>query len=71
MTQQEFKAMYKAVLALSGYTQKQLAELNGMNASGLQQKMARGSIRFIEFATLMESIGYQVKIEKKESDSAK
>ena len=64
MTQQEFKAMYSSVLSLAGATQKQLAEINGMAPASLRQKLWRGTIQFTEFATLMESIGFQVKIEK-------
>ncbi len=71
MTDLEFKAMFKGILALSNHSIKELAELNGLNANGLQQKIGRGSIKFIEFANLMESIGYKVKIEKIESDSTK
>ena len=46
-------------------TQKALAEKNGMPANNLQQKINRGTIQFIEFVNLMESMGYDVKFEKK------
>ena len=66
MTQNEFKSLYASALAESGLSQKELAELNGMSANALQLKINRGTIKFIEFATIMESIGYKITLKKVE-----
>ena len=65
MDQLKFKQLYKKILIDENITQKTLAEKNDMPANNLQQKINRGTIQFIEFVNLMESMGYYVKFEKK------
>jgi hypothetical protein len=64
MDQKKFKQLYKSILIAEDMTQKDLALKNDMTPNSLQQKINRGTIQFIEFVTLMESLGYTVKFEK-------
>jgi DNA-binding Xre family transcriptional regulator len=67
MDQKKFKQLYKSILIAEDMTQKDLALKNDMTPNSLQQKINRGTIRFIEFVTLMESMGYTVKFEKEKN----
>ena len=67
MDQKKFKQLYKSILIAEDMTQKDLALKNDMTPNSLQQKINRETIRFIEFVTLMESMGYTVKFEKEKN----
>lgn len=71
MDQKEFKQLYKGILIAEDTTQKDLALQNNMSPNSLQQKINRGTIRFIEFVSLMEGLGYKVKFEKDETYTSK
>ena len=71
MDQKEFKQLYKGILIAEDTTQKDLALQNNMSPNSLQQKINRGTIRFIEFVSIMEGLGYKVKFEKDETYTSK
>ena len=71
MDQKEFKQLYKGILIAEDTTQKDLALQNNMSPNSLQQKINRGTIRFIEFVSRMEGLGYKVKFEKDETYTSK
>ena len=71
MDQKEVKQLYKGMLIAEDTTQKDVALQNNMSPNSLQQKINRGTIRFIEFVSLMEGLGYKVKFEKDETYTSK
>lgn len=62
MTKEELKKEYQKALIDAGLTEREVAERNGMSQQSLNQKINRGSIKFVEFANVLESVGKSVKI---------
>jgi DNA-binding Xre family transcriptional regulator len=64
MDKKAFKIKYTEILLQEELTVTELAKRNNISPNNLNQKLNRGSIPFIEFANLLESIGYTIKFEK-------
>lgn len=62
MTKEELKKEYQKALIDAGLTEREVAERNGMSQQSLNQKINRGSIKFVEFANVLKSVGKTVKI---------
>lgn len=71
MTKEELKKEYQKALIDAGLTEREVAERNGMSQQSLNQKINRGSIKFVEFTNVLESVGKTVKIVDKSKEGIK
>lgn len=64
MTHEELKKAYRKMLIDAGVSERQLAESLGVSSQSLNQKMNRGSIKLLEFADLINRLGFEMKFEE-------
>ncbi|MBT5856490.1 LLM class flavin-dependent oxidoreductase [bacterium] len=60
----EIKNEIKGIIYGAGFTVAKVAELLGTSTQNLNQKIARGSIKYAELKEILKVIGYKITIEK-------
>lgn len=66
MTDEEFHKQWGHFLVEIARSETELAKELGTSQQNLNKKIRNATLRYVEFANILEKYGYQLKIEKKE-----
>jgi len=65
MTSSDIKNEIKGLIYGAGSNVAKVADALGTSAQNLNQKIARGTLRYSEYKQILDLLGYKFKLEKK------
>ena len=65
MNKEDLQKLWKKILIDEGFSETEFWRSRGVSQPAGNRKLREGTIKYIEFINILESLGYKVSIEKK------